>query len=77
MFKAVNRLWAKYKPEERKNFLSYNYCLYKFCELLGLPHKSLFKLLKGDKKLEKQDEIFKKICEDSELDWEFIPSKNE
>jgi hypothetical protein len=77
MFKAVNRLWVKYKPEERKNFLSYNYCLYKFCEILGLPQKSLFKLLKGDKKLEKQDEIFKKICEDPELVWEFIPSKNE
>ena len=40
MFKAVNRLWIKYKPEERKNFLSYNYCLYKFCEILGLPQKS-------------------------------------
>ena len=77
MFRAVNRLWEKYKPEERKNFLSYNYCLYKFCELLGLSQKNLFKLLKGDKKLEKQDEIFKRICEDPELNWEFIPSKND
>ena len=78
MFKAVNHLWVKYKPEERKNFLSYNYCLYKFCEILGLESKKgLYKLLKGDKKLEKQDEIFKKICADKELQWQFIPSKNE
>jgi len=78
MFRAVNRLWPKYKPDERKNFLSYNYCLYKFCEMLGLDEqKNLFKLLKGDKKLEKQDEIFKKICGDAELQWEFIPSKHD
>jgi hypothetical protein len=79
MFRAVNRLWLKYKPEERKNFLSYNYLLHKFCELLNFPDniKRLYKLLKGDKKLEKQDEIFKQVCEDPELDWEFIPSKND
>ena len=79
MFRAVNQLWNKYKPDERKNFLSYNYCLYKFCELLNFPDeiKNLYKLLKGDKKLEKQDEIFKKVCEDPKLQWEFIPSKKE
>lgn len=77
MFKAVNRLWPKYKPPGRKNFLSYKYCLYKFNELLGyvdfLPY---FKLLKGDKKLAKQDEILEKIFRDSELNWDFTPSKN-
>lgn len=75
MFKSVQRLWLKYKPDDRKNFLSYNYCLYKFNELLGyddfLPY---FKLLKGHKKLQKQDEIYKNICEDPELRWTFIPS---
>jgi hypothetical protein len=77
MFKAINRLWPKYKPKDRKNFLSYNYCLYKFNELLGydsfLPY---FKLLKGDKKLDKQDEIFQKMCEDPELRWQFIKSRS-
>lgn len=76
MFKAIQRLWPKYKPDNRKNFLSYNYCLYKFNELLGydefLPY---FKLLKGPKKLQKQDEIYQKMCKDPELKWEFIPSK--
>ena len=77
MFRAVNRLWPKYKPDERKNFLSYNYLLYKFCQLLGMDQFcGLYKLLKGDKKLEKQDEIFKQICEDPELNWEFIPSRH-
>jgi hypothetical protein len=77
MFRAVNRLWPKYKPEERKNFLSYNYCLSKFCQLLGMDRFcGLYKLLKGDKKLEKQDEIFKQICDDPELQWEFIPSRH-
>ena len=76
MFKAVQNLWNSYKPSDRKNFLSYNYCLYKFNELLGhdefFPY---FKLLKGPKKLQKQDEIFQKICRDPSLNWEFIPSK--
>lgn len=78
MFRAVNRLWLRYKPEERKNFLSYNYIIFKFCQLLGMDKFcGLYKLLKGDKKLEKQDEIFKKICEDPELQWEFIPSRHD
>lgn len=77
MFRAVNRLWPKYKPEDRKNFLSYNYLLFKFCELLGMDQFcKLYKLLKGDKKLEKQDEIFKKVCDDPEINWEFIPSRH-
>jgi len=78
MFRAVNRLWPRYKPDERKNFLSYNYIIYKFCQLLGMDKFcGLYKLLKGDKKLEKQDEIFQKICEDPELQWEFIPSRHD
>jgi Poxvirus Late Transcription Factor VLTF3 like len=76
MFRAVNRLWPKYKPKERKNFLSYNYNLFKFCELLGMDDFcSLYKLLKGERKLNRQDEIFKQICEDPALQWQFIPSQ--
>ncbi len=77
MFRAVNRLWPKYKPEERKNFLSYNYLLFKFCQLLGMDEFcGLYKLLKGERKLSRQDEIFKQICEDPELQWEFIQSQH-
>lgn len=77
MFRAVNRQWPKYKPEERKNFLSYNYLLFKFCQLLGMDEFcGLYKLLKGERKLGRQDEIFKQICDDPELQWEFIPSQH-
>lgn len=73
MFKATQPSFERHCPPERKNFLSYSYCLYKFLQQLG--HDSLlenFTLLKGRDKLLKQDEIFMKICED--LDWTFYPS---
>jgi hypothetical protein len=57
----------------RKNFLSYSFVLYKFCELLGrddlLCH---FSLLKSSEKLHAQDMIWKSIT--TELQWQFIPS---
>lgn len=58
---------------ERKNFLSYSYILFKFCEILGLDEfKQNFQLLKGRDKLHKQDQIFRAICE--KLNWSFTPS---
>jgi len=61
---------------ERKNFLSYSYILFKFCEILGLDEfKQNFQLLKGRDKLHKQDQIFRAICE--KLNWlELITSCN-
>jgi hypothetical protein len=71
MFVQIQDPFFRHKPEKRKNFLSYNYVLYKFSELLGeddlLP---FFTLLKCQKNLHAQDQIWKKICED--LRWEFI-----
>lgn len=73
MFIAVQPAFEKHCPKDRKNFLSYSYCLYKFFQLLGYDEfLDMFTLLKGRDKLARQDEIFKKICE--ELDWDFIPS---
>jgi hypothetical protein len=73
MFIAVQPAFEKHCPKDRKNFLSYSYCLFKFFQLLGYDEfLDSFTLLKGRDKLAKQDEIFKKICE--ELDWEFVPS---
>jgi hypothetical protein len=61
------------KGTTRKNFLSYSFVLYKFCELLGrddlLCH---FSLLKSSEKLHAQDMIWKSIT--TELQWQFIPS---
>lgn len=73
MFAEIQEPFERNCPPKRKNFLSYAYTLYKFCELLGedeyLQH---FPLLKSNVKLYAQDQIWKKICRD--LMWEFIPS---
>jgi len=71
MFSAIIPLYLKHKPPERKNFLSYSVCLYKFCQLMGW-HSFLksFTLLKGLAKLLVQIQIFDLISKD--LDWEII-----
>jgi hypothetical protein len=73
MFKKIEGPWLKYKPKTRKNFLSYSYVLYKFCELLELDHLlECFSLHKAPDKLMENDEIWEKIC--SDLHWEYISS---
>ena len=71
MFDTIQLPFDTHCPKERKNFLSYSYVIYKFCELLGedefLP---CFPLLKSKEKLWHQDVIWKNICK--ELQWEFI-----
>jgi hypothetical protein len=71
MFTEIQAPFEKHKPPHRKNFLSYNYVLYKFSELLGedelLPY---FSLLKCRQNLHAQDQIWKAICDD--LAWQFI-----
>jgi hypothetical protein len=60
----------------RKNMLSYGYVLSKLVTLLGITTDNVpmlqFAVLKGADKLQKQDHIWKKICET--LDWEFVSS---
>jgi hypothetical protein len=73
MFKAIQEPFAIYCPKGRKNFLSYNYVLHKFSELLMLHQFiSCFPLLKSREKLQEQDRIWEKICK--HLDWPFIES---
>ena len=73
MFLVIQKPFERHCPKDRSNFLSYSYILFKFCELTGLDWMlGYFKLLKGNDKLHKQDETFRKICED--LNWQFIPS---
>lgn len=73
MFHQIQKPFEKHRPKDRKNFLSYSYVLYKFCELLDeddfLP---CFPLLKSKEKLYRQDEIWKGIC--SDLKWAFYKS---
>jgi len=73
MFTKIEGPWEIYKQEGRKNFLSYSYVLYKFCELLELDHLlDCFTLHKDANKLMENDDIWKKIC--THLNWEFISS---
>jgi hypothetical protein len=71
MFDKIQEPFKKHCPQKRKNFLSYSYTLYKFCQLLKKDEYLIyFPLLKSREKLFEQESIWKKICED--LNWEFI-----
>jgi predicted RNA-binding Zn-ribbon protein involved in translation (DUF1610 family) len=73
MFIKIEAPWEIYKQPGRKNFISYSYVLYKFCELLELDHLlDCFTLHKDHKILLENDEIWKKICK--HLNWQFICS---
>ena len=75
MFGQIQKPFEKHCPEDRKNFLSYSFVLYKFCELLGEDeYLPCFPLLKSKDKLYRQDQIWKLIC--NELKWEFIATSN-
>jgi hypothetical protein len=80
MFSQIQEPFIKYKPPNRKNFLSYSYCLHQFFKILGLPEFSkYFTLLKSYDKLRQQDEIFKKIVaemalKDTTVNWKFFPT---
>ena len=73
MFLKIQEPWEKYKPDDRKNFISYSYTLYKFCELRELDHLlECFSLHKDFDKIMENDQLWKKICK--ELNWQFISS---
>jgi hypothetical protein len=73
MFQEIQAPFLLYCPDDRTNFLSYSYILYKFFELLELDeYKIYFPLLKSRDRLISHDEIWKKICD--YLRWEFIQS---
>jgi hypothetical protein len=73
MFYQVQKPFEKHRPKDRKNFLSYSFILYKFCELLGHDeYLPCFPLLKSKEKLYKQDQMWRNICQ--ELKWQWIPT---
>ena len=73
LFLQLQHPFNLFCPEDRKNFLTYGYTLYKIFELLELDeYLCNFNFLKDRKKLYEQEQIWKKIC--NELRWEFIPS---
>jgi hypothetical protein len=71
MFKEIQGPWMKYCKPGRSNFFSYPYILYKFFQLLEKDeYLPMLRLLKTREKLQEQDDIWRKICND--LRWEFI-----
>ena len=73
MFQEIQAPYLLFCPNDRTNFLSYSYILYKFFELLELDeYKVYFRLLKSRDRLIAHDQIWKQICE--YLKWEFIQS---
>jgi hypothetical protein len=76
LFRAIQKPFQKIKERldpTRKNFLSYSFCLYKFCQMMGYTELTKhFPLLKGKEKLEKQNQMFNAIIQD--LGWRINPS---
>jgi hypothetical protein len=75
MFREIQPSFKKHCPKGRRNFLSYGYVLYKFCELLEMDeYLACFPLLKNRDKLYLQDKTWEKICQ--EMKWQFISTTN-
>ena len=73
MFREIQPSFVKHCPKNRRNFLSYHYVLYKFCELLEMDEfLHCFSLLKNRMKLYDQDSVWKLICAD--MKWQFLRS---
>jgi predicted nucleic acid-binding Zn-ribbon protein len=73
MFKEIQPSFQKHCPKNRRNFLSYSYVLYKFCELLELDEfLASFPLLKNRDKLYQQSKVWEQICID--MSWQYIPT---
>lgn len=71
MFREIQPSFKKHCPKGRRNFLSYGYVLYKFCELLEMDeYLACFPLLKNRDKLYLQDKTWEKICQ--EQGWQYI-----
>lgn len=71
MFREIQPSFKKHCPKGRRNFLSYGYVLYKFCELLEMDeYLSCFPLLKNRDKLYLQDKTWQRICADQ--GWQYI-----
>lgn len=76
LFDMFEKSFERHCPPGRKNFLSYQYIIYKFCQILGFDELLPFlTLLKGEDKLKFAEKVFETICDDIGL--EFIPVREE
>lgn len=73
-FKEIQASYEKYRPSDRKNFLSYSFILRKLCILE--KYDNMLKYipeLKDFTKVSQQNIIWAKICKD--LKWPYIPNQ--
>jgi len=72
-FNDLQMPYFRHCPENRENFLNYNYTAFKLCERRGHYHfLKYFNKIKDPHKLIEHDNIWKNICAD--LNWVFIPT---
>ena len=75
MFEKIQEPFERHKGN-RKNFLSYEYTLYKFFEILNLnEYLGYCRLLDSDKKIYDNDIIWEKICNELGPPFEFKLTK--
>lgn len=82
MFLKIQEPFERHR-DDRSNFISYSYIIYKFCQLLSDddPEYKAFakklKLCKSHEKLQDDDHTWKQICRDlggAKAGWKFIQS---
>ena len=73
MFTQIQRPYDKYKPDARKNFMCYRFCLFQLLTLIpgGTEFLPRCRLLKSRQRLADLDEMWQAICR--ELGWPYLP----
>jgi hypothetical protein len=73
MFNMMQEPYHKHRPGNRSNFLNYSYVLHKLFLIKNMKaHANYFGLLKSPDKLREQDDIWYKICQDT--NWHYHSS---
>lgn len=79
MFMMIQEPFERHRPDNRSNFSSYSYVIYKFSQLLGYENVAKrMNLLKSSDKLYQLDQLWRKICDDlggAKTGWVYIPSR--
>lgn len=72
LFMRIQEPFSRIQQGNRTNMISYQFLIRKFCELLGYSLAQYIPLLKSRSNLQRQDYIWKCICDD--LGLPFYPS---
>lgn len=74
MFAQIQVPFIRHAPPNRKNCVSYSYCISRFADLLGYDEiQEYLPRLKSKSKREEQNRLWKEICAD--LRWEYRPQE--